>query len=136
MCLESVEKIVHFVQVLGICAVEPCWWGAVKVTLATVLDFTFCVTLLKQLRIEFRNYAHMCIIYEHQEKSTKCVPLCKLVRSAAKKAAGPCYDIMIICMTVDCSIHRHRNPHHSSGRQRSAPHIVLLTLSFGPLTLL
>ena len=87
MCLESVEKIVHFVQVLGICAVEPIGCDTLLVTLATVLDFTLCVTLLKQLWIEFRNYAHVFIIKEHGQISTNLVTVSQLVGASSKKSS-------------------------------------------------
>ena len=83
MCLESVEVIVHCVQVLGICAVEPIGCDTLLVTLARFVDLTFCVTLFQESRIKFSNFDHVCIINEREQESTNLVTVSQLVGAAA-----------------------------------------------------
>ena len=48
----------HRIQILLVCSVEPIGCGSGLVFFAWLSDLTFCVSFVKQTRIEFRNYTH------------------------------------------------------------------------------
>ena len=66
--LDSVEKIVHFVQIFFVGSVEPIWSDTLRMFLGTLSDFSLRISFIQETWIKFRNDAHFSsstILWSH-----------------------------------------------------------------------